>query len=268
VQDVVLGDAGDPLLAVSGSAFPLTGDLEGLADHPFRAPAGDDPGVHRHLGGAGTAQLSPDPRVQVFGVLPDDDHVDLVRVPHLDGEAVDLVRDAGVELDRSDVGVQVEGRSGADHRAPPGHVPVGHGHRTPNSLGVGPAHGSEKDHVCRGDPFLATLGPVSGAVLQVELPSAGDFIDLEADAERVSGSVEHPKALPHHLNANAVTGERCDLVGHGRLHVCKVLLPGGPHGIQVRCRHSHRFGSVRDARACGAACSRAPRGRRSAPRRP
>src|SRR5690606_5574219 len=91
------------------------------------------------------------------------------------------------------------------------------------------ADGAEEDRVGRRDALLRALGPLA-AVLQVVLAAAGDLLQLERDAVLLAGRGHDLDGLDGDLGADAVAGERDDVIailgGHGHLwlRVRKVYL--------------------------------------------
>src|SRR6266849_1874254 len=146
-EDVVLSNCGDALLSVFGCALRSpTGELEGTADHALRALAGDDAGIYRQVAPAPGHLESADSAVQAFCILPDDHHVGLVRIPDRHVRSVNAVPDTWPQLDRSDVGVEVQPHPVADHWRPASHLSAGHGYRA-FALWRWPAHGAKQDEV-------------------------------------------------------------------------------------------------------------------------
>src|SRR5690606_11392182 len=148
------------------------------------------------------------------GVLPDDHHVDLAGLPDLLVAAVDAVRDARVQLDRPDVGVEVETDSVADHGRESGHLAVAHQYRSAAALGIGPADRAEQDQI-GGVALLWGVGrPVEITVLEVILASAGYVLRVPFDPQRLRDRVEDLQSLAHALGSSSVSTERDELVRH------------------------------------------------------
>ena len=92
--------------SVSRLAFrvvPLASVLEGPADAPLAAFAGVDGRLRGDFVGRALLEEAADAAVEVFGVLADDDEVDV-----LGALAGQRRLDAGIELDRAQVDVLIE----------------------------------------------------------------------------------------------------------------------------------------------------------------
>ena len=114
------------------------------------------------------------------------------------------------QADGPDVGVEAEPDPVADHRRPTGHPAVGHGDHL--AVGVVPADRAEQDDVGGPAAGLAVVGPVAPGVLERVLAAARDLVDVQGDAERGRDRVEQGAGLGRDLGADAVAGEKEELV--------------------------------------------------------
>ena len=138
-----------------------------------------------------------DRRIFAFGVLADDDEIDVA------GRAVGERRGnarhqpAGPQVD-----VLVEAAAKRDERAPQRDV-IGHGRR--------PADRAEEDRVQR--PELRRTSPrASCARASRSNRSSSRSAPLEADAEPAARGLEHAHAFGHHFLADAIAGNDGDAV--------------------------------------------------------
>src|SRR5262249_31955942 len=192
----------------------LLRELEGEADDALGGLPRDDPVVDRDLLAPAGGEDAAGAAVEALGVLADDDHVDLVRVPHPLLAAMDPVRHAGIELHRPNVGVQIEARAVADDRRPARHLAVLHRHR--GAVLRRPAHGAEEDHVRRRTALLRPFRPVARTMREVELSPTRDVLDLEVDAGLGSDRAEDAEGLRHPLGAGSGARKGDDMDGrHG-----------------------------------------------------
>jgi hypothetical protein len=176
---------------------------------------------------------SYDRRILAFGVLADDDEVDVA------GLAVgERRRDAGHQLARAQVHVLVELAAEQDERAPQRHV-VGHG--------GGPADRAVVDRLERGqlrEPVVGHHLPV----LRVVIAAPVERRRRERDAELARRRLDHAHAFRHDLLADAVAGDHGDPVrGHGPLPGAKTAI------LRVPAASSERR-SAGGARRLYAAC--------------
>lgn len=103
---VGLGDAGQMLASCAGK-------LEGVADNPFDVEAGEDSGFQSDLVRCSFMDASTDTGVLAFGVLADEDHVDVLWALVAEWSA-----DAGEEPDGTDIDEQVEALADWQKEAP------------------------------------------------------------------------------------------------------------------------------------------------------
>ena len=164
--------------------------------------------------------------VQTLGVLPKNGHVNHTGLPDLAEAAVNLVRDALVEFDGTDVGVEVEPAAKAENHRSARKIPVGQ----PCS---GIADGAEEDGVgfitaqikrafC---PFLAGF--------HVVLSTARDDGLIEPMVGVGLDGVQYPLGFNRHFFSCSVAGQNCDaVVTHIRSHQ-PPLLERNPAEIPV-----------------------------------
>jgi hypothetical protein len=128
----------------------------------------------------------------------DDDVVDLAGPPVPQGRG-----HARPQAGRAHVGVEVQGEAELPAQEA-GLAPVRRAHpgetRRPLQHGVGPPAGLQ-DRGRKG---------VAGALVQAGAHLV--FLEGEGQPERLAGGVEHLHPLGHHLGADAVTPQHCDLI--------------------------------------------------------
>jgi hypothetical protein len=195
VDDAVRLGGGGEVPALAGLR-----QVEGVAQHPVDAVAGEDALLDRHLAVGAGVEAAADLRVLALDVLAHDHEVDVAGL--LAGErALHPVEQAH----GPQVHVLVEVAADGDEQAPERDV-VGHG---------GPADRAQEDRLEGPQPLDAVLGHHATKALEA-LAAPGELLELEADPEAAADGLERAQALGHHLLADPVARDHRDLVtAHG-----------------------------------------------------
>ncbi len=150
-------------------------------EHDFALGAFEHPAAHR--------------RILAFGVLADDDEIDVARLAIRERR-----RDSRHQTARPQVHVLVEAAPELDQRSPKRDM-VGHGRR--------PADGAVEDRVVRAENVEPVLGH-HAAVLRVVIAIPVELLPIECDAELAPGGLENGHALRHRFLADTVPGDDGD----------------------------------------------------------
>jgi hypothetical protein len=199
---VRLGDDGEEL------ARTRLRQLESVAHDPGDAGAGENGELGADFLGQAAMNAPAGAGVFAFGVLADDDPVEVARA-----DAAQRRLDAGQDPGGSDVGVLVEALADRETQSPEGDM-VGHVRR---------ADGAEINRI----EGLQRLEPVRRhhrAVLPIVVGTPIEGFDVEADiAEPLLQALEDGEAGGDHFGADPVGGNRCNRVlTHGRWFRAKV----------------------------------------------
>jgi hypothetical protein len=192
---IALGDDGQLL------AWPRLRQPEGEAQDALDA----DPGHHADVGGGfdrvALVHAAADARILAFGILAHDDPVQVFRRATLQ-RAVDAGQDAG----RTHVGVLVEALADLQAQAPQGDV-VGD---------VRIAGGTEQDRVLAAQ-CVQPIGRHHDAVLAVVVAAPVEVFEGKLEVRAGHGQrFQHLASGRDHFLADAIAGDRCDLI---RFHV-------------------------------------------------
>ena len=160
-QDVGLGHERELLLLVA-----LAGELEGPADAALAALAGVDGRLRGDLVGRALLQPAADAGVHVFGVLADDDEIDVARP--LAGQRG---LDAGEELDGPEIDVLVEAETQGQEQALFQHA----------GGDVGMAHGAQEDGL-EGGQFVDDILGQDLAGAEESLAAEIEILEFVANA--------------------------------------------------------------------------------------
>src|SRR3989454_5234615 len=112
------------VLPIRRRALPLFRHFEGEWNPALAALPRTAAAVHRQFLDAAPVEKTAGRRVQSLRILPDDDEVDLPRLPHLFEPVVDLVSNVRIEFGGADVRVEVQAESQSKDHTDPGDIAV------------------------------------------------------------------------------------------------------------------------------------------------
>ena len=195
-EHVGLGDEGQVLSAAS-----LASQLEGVAHAALRAVPRREHDLSGHLVRGVLVGEAAGSHVKVFGVLPDDDEVDLIGALVLQGAVDPLVEDDGTQVD-----VLVEGESQLEEQ------PL---LQDPGS-DVGVSHRAEVDAVERSQLVEGSVGKDLSR-LQVAVASEVELLRGVLQLLLARHGLQDLEPLLHDLRPRSVSGKDRDLVHPGVL---------------------------------------------------
>jgi hypothetical protein len=154
-------------------------------------------GLHRDLVRAARIQHAADLRVLPFGILADDDEVDVAR-----RLADERTTHARIEHRRSNARILIEPPPNRQQQTVQRDV----------VLQARVAHGAEENRVERAQPIERVLRH-HPTVLEVVLRAPVELLPDQAELKAGRGRLQHPDRRWNHFVSNAVAGNHCYAIG-------------------------------------------------------